>query len=122
MELKWTSKALSDLARLHEFLAAVNRRAAARAVQTLAAAPAKLLEHPRTGKKLEEFEPNEGELSYRDYQRFHRVEAGTGRMTTNLDVDLRELFVMPRVLLLRYKKPTAARRKRRWRSWISRGA
>lgn len=40
------------------------------------------------------------ELSYRDYllQRFHRVEAGTVRMTTNLDVDLRELFVMPLVL------------------------
>ncbi len=40
------------------------------------------------------------ELSYRDYllQRFHRVEAGTVRMTTNLDIDLRELFVMPRLL------------------------
>ena len=39
------------------------------------------------------------ELSYRDYllQRFHRVEAGTVRMTTNLAVDLRELFVMPHV-------------------------
>lgn len=39
------------------------------------------------------------ELTYRDYilQRFHRVEAGTVRMTTNLDVDLRELFVMPQV-------------------------
>ncbi len=39
------------------------------------------------------------ELSYRDYllQRFYRVEAGTVRMTTNLDVDLRELFVMPKV-------------------------
>ncbi|MEE8501453.1 MAG: NACHT domain-containing protein, partial [Kiloniellales bacterium] len=38
-------------------------------------------------------------LSYRDYllQRFFRVEAGTVRMTTNLSVDLRELFVMPRV-------------------------
>ena len=37
------------------------------------------------------------ELTYRDYllQRFHRVDAGTVRMTTNLDVDLRELFVMP---------------------------
>lgn len=37
------------------------------------------------------------ELSFRDYlmQRFYRVEAGTVRMTTNLDVDLRELFVMP---------------------------
>jgi len=40
------------------------------------------------------------ELAYRDYllQRFHRVEAGTVRMTTNLDVDLRELFVMLRLL------------------------
>jgi hypothetical protein len=40
------------------------------------------------------------ELSYRDYllQRFYRVEAGTVRMTTNMAVDLRELFVMPRVV------------------------
>jgi energy-coupling factor transporter ATP-binding protein EcfA2 len=40
------------------------------------------------------------ELTYRDYllQRFYRVEAGTVRMTTNLNVDVRELFVMPRVL------------------------
>jgi hypothetical protein len=42
----------------------------------------------------------EYELTHRDYllQRFHRVETGTVRMTTNLDVDLRELFVTPRVL------------------------
>jgi hypothetical protein len=40
------------------------------------------------------------ELTYRDFllQRFHRIEAGTVRMTTNLAVDLSELFVMPRVL------------------------
>jgi NACHT domain len=40
------------------------------------------------------------EIQYRDYlmQRFHKVEAGTVRMTTSLDVDLRELFVMPRVM------------------------
>ena len=46
------------------------------------------------------------ELLYRDYllQRFHRVEAGTVRMTTNLDVDLRELFVMPRVAVRRLSK------------------
>lgn len=59
MELKWTSKAVSDLARLHEFLAPVNKRAAARTVKSLAAAPARLLEHPRIGEKLEEFEPRE---------------------------------------------------------------
>ncbi|UCI17814.1 type II toxin-antitoxin system RelE/ParE family toxin [Mesorhizobium sp. B2-1-8] len=59
MELKWTSKALSDLVRLHDFLAAVNNQAAARAVQSLVAAPARLIENPRIGEKLEEFEPRE---------------------------------------------------------------
>jgi hypothetical protein len=42
----------------------------------------------------------EYELTYRDHllQRFFRVEAGTVQMTTNLSVDLRDLFVMPRLL------------------------
>ncbi|MBI2778185.1 MAG: type II toxin-antitoxin system RelE/ParE family toxin [Gammaproteobacteria bacterium] len=59
MELKWTSKALSDLARLYEFLALVNRGAAAHTVQSLTAAPASLLANPRIGEKLEEFEARE---------------------------------------------------------------
>jgi plasmid stabilization system protein ParE len=59
MELKWTSKALSDLARLYDFLAPVNKPAAVRAVQALAAAPTSLLVNPRIGEKLEEFEPRE---------------------------------------------------------------
>lgn len=59
MDLKWTSKALSDLARLFEFLAPVNRPAAARAVQALTAAPLRLLEQPRIGERLDEFEPRE---------------------------------------------------------------
>ena len=59
MTLKWTSKAVSDLERLYEFLAAVNKRAATRTVRSLATAPARLLEHPRIGEKLEEFEPRE---------------------------------------------------------------
>ncbi|HEY7645519.1 MAG TPA: type II toxin-antitoxin system RelE/ParE family toxin [Hyphomicrobiales bacterium] len=59
MTLKWTSKAVSDLERLYEFLATVNKRAATRTVQSLAATPARLLEHPRIGEKLEEFEPRE---------------------------------------------------------------
>jgi plasmid stabilization system protein ParE len=58
-ELKWTSKALSDLARLYDFLAPVNRQAAARAIKALTAAPARLLEHPRIGARLEEFAPRE---------------------------------------------------------------
>ena len=57
--MKWTSKALSDLARLHEFLAAVNRPAAARTVQQLTAVPPTLLTNSRIGERLEEFEPRE---------------------------------------------------------------
>lgn len=54
MELKWTSKALSDISRLYEFLAAVNQPAAARTVQQLTAAPITLLTSPRIGERLEE--------------------------------------------------------------------
>ena len=59
MELKWTSKALSDLLRLYELLAPVDAQAAAHTVQALSAAPRGLLTHPRIGEKLEEFEPRE---------------------------------------------------------------
>ena len=59
MEVKWTDKALSDLTRLYDFLAPVNRRAATRVIQSLAAAPSRLLEHPRIGEQLEEFSPRE---------------------------------------------------------------
>jgi plasmid stabilization system protein ParE len=59
MELKWTSKALSDLARLYDFLAPANKQAAAQAVQALAKAPANLLANPRLGQQLFEFEPRE---------------------------------------------------------------
>lgn len=59
MQLKWTSKALSDLARLYEFLAPVNRSAATRTVQALTAAPTGLLANPRIGERLDEFEPRE---------------------------------------------------------------
>ena len=59
MKLTWTSKALSDLARLHEFLALVNKSAAARTVQKLTAAAGTLAANPRIGEKLEEFEPRD---------------------------------------------------------------
>ena len=59
MALKWTGRALSDLARLYAFLAPVNGQAAARTVQSLTAAPARLLEYPRIGERLEEFDPRE---------------------------------------------------------------
>ena len=59
MELKWASKALSDIARLYEFMALVDRSAAARSVQMLTVAPIKLLTNPRIGERLEEFDPRE---------------------------------------------------------------
>ncbi|MEO5331744.1 MAG: type II toxin-antitoxin system RelE/ParE family toxin [Magnetococcus sp. YQC-5] len=59
MELKWSSQALSDLVRLHEFLASVNQLAAAHTVQALTAAPVVLLNTPRIGIRLYQFEPRE---------------------------------------------------------------
>lgn len=50
MEIRWTSKALSDLARLYEFLQPGSATAAARTVQMLTAAPVTLLANPRIGR------------------------------------------------------------------------
>ncbi|MEI8663650.1 type II toxin-antitoxin system RelE/ParE family toxin [Xenorhabdus bovienii] len=59
MELKWTSKALSDLARLYEFLSLANKPAAARTGQALTQAPTILLTNPCIGEQLFQFEPRE---------------------------------------------------------------
>lgn len=59
MKIQWTSKASSDLLRLHEHLRPVAPEAAARVVQQLAQAPDRLLDYPRLGEKLEAFEPRE---------------------------------------------------------------
>ncbi len=59
MRLQWTCKALSDVVRLHEFLASTNGPAAARVVKSLVAAPAGLVDNPRIGERLEEFDPRE---------------------------------------------------------------
>lgn len=59
MQAKWTGKALSDLSRLYEFLAAVNKPAAVRAAQSVTKAPTILLANPRIGERLFEFDPRE---------------------------------------------------------------
>ena len=59
MKLKWTSKALADLERLHGFLAVVNPPAAARTVQSLTKTPSRLLANPRIGEQLFEFDERE---------------------------------------------------------------
>jgi plasmid stabilization system protein ParE len=59
MRLKWSSKALDDIERLYDFLAKVNKSAAAQTVQPLVAALARLIENPRIGESLDEFAPLE---------------------------------------------------------------
>ncbi len=59
MKVQWTESSVSDLTRLHEFLAPVNPRAAAKAVQALVRAGGRLIEHPRIGERLEQYEPRE---------------------------------------------------------------
>lgn len=59
MKVKWTSKASSDLVRLHEHLSAVAPEAAARVIQQLVRAPDRLRDHARIGEKLEAYEPRE---------------------------------------------------------------
>jgi len=59
MEIKWTNKFLSDLVRLYEFLALVNKQVAAYVVQSLTEAPNKVIHQPRIGERLDEFELRE---------------------------------------------------------------
>lgn len=59
MSVRWTDRSVDDLARLHEFLATVNRRAAARAVQSLTGAASRLAAHARLGERLEQYQPRE---------------------------------------------------------------
>ncbi len=75
IELKWTSRALADLARLYDFLAPVNQQAAARVVQSLTATPARLKKHPRIGEKLDEFEPREvRRILVKDYEMRYEIQ------------------------------------------------
>jgi plasmid stabilization system protein ParE len=59
MRLQWTSKASTDLVRLHEFLANVNKPAAARVVKSLSVAAKGLVVNPHIGECLQEFKPAE---------------------------------------------------------------
>jgi plasmid stabilization system protein ParE len=59
MQLKWTASAVTDIARLHDFLAPLNSTAAAKTVQMLTHAPSGLLSHPLIGRLLEEFAPKQ---------------------------------------------------------------
>lgn len=57
MNLQWTSKALSDLVRLYEFLALINKQAAVKVVRELTDAPSVLMSNPHFGEQLFQFDP-----------------------------------------------------------------
>jgi plasmid stabilization system protein ParE len=59
VRIRWTSRSLGDVARLHAFLAEVNRPSAAKVLRSFTAAARQLREHPRSGESLEEFAPRE---------------------------------------------------------------
>ena len=59
VNVRWTSKALGDLARLYAFLADVNPSAAARVLQTITKGAGGLRDNPRLGIALGGFEPRE---------------------------------------------------------------
>jgi plasmid stabilization system protein ParE len=59
VKVKWSEEAKADTFRLHAFLAAVNKRAAALNASALIAASRKLGEYPRIGQRVDRFETRE---------------------------------------------------------------
>lgn len=59
MRILWSAAAQADLGRLHSFLARHNLDAADASLDLLPAAPESLLDFPRRGSRLSEFEPRE---------------------------------------------------------------
>jgi plasmid stabilization system protein ParE len=57
--LKWTNLAEGDIRRLHDFLVAVNPRAAAQVTQNIVSGAGRLLFHPQLGVQLPEFAPRD---------------------------------------------------------------
>lgn len=55
MRLVWTNRALTDLERLHQFLAPVNSRAADEAVREIVGSETRLRALPRIGTRLDGF-------------------------------------------------------------------
>jgi plasmid stabilization system protein ParE len=59
MKIRWTGRALRDLARIRDFLLPVNPAAAAKAVRTLQTAVSVLGDRPRIGAPIERYRPLE---------------------------------------------------------------
>jgi plasmid stabilization system protein ParE len=61
MIVNWSDEALSDLERFDTFLRPKSARVAARVMETLTAAPFRLLDHPHAGERIE----NTGDVELR---------------------------------------------------------
>ena len=59
MTIFWAVAAQSDLGRIYDFLAQYDLQVAARALDLLISAPEELLDFPRRGPRLSEFDPRE---------------------------------------------------------------
>ena len=78
MQVRWTAEARSDLVRLYEFLAPMNRTVAVRIVKSLQAAPGRLRNHPRLGSRLDRYALREvRRLIIEDYELRYEVTART---------------------------------------------
>lgn len=78
MKISWANKALSDLVRLYEFLAPVNKPAGTNIVQNLANAPTRLVVNPRIGERLEEFDPREvRKILIQQYEMRYEIQGST---------------------------------------------
>lgn len=78
MTISWTSKASSNLVRLHNHLKPVAPDAAARVVRQLARAPDRLLDYPRIGERLEAYQPREvRRISVGDYEVRYEIVGST---------------------------------------------
>lgn len=78
VKIQWTSKASSDLVRLHEHPSPVAPEAAARIVQQLAYAPNRLFDYSRIGERLEAYAPREvRRITIGNYEMRYEIAAGT---------------------------------------------
>jgi plasmid stabilization system protein ParE len=59
VKVRWARHSLLDVARLHRFIADVNRQSAAKIARSFTRAARQLREQPRSGELLEDFAPRE---------------------------------------------------------------
>ena len=83
--LKWSERALLDVARLHEFLAPKSRDAAKRAVKAIRQGVKALGKHPEMGRPIDEMPPE-----FREWV----IEFGSGAYIALYRFDGKEIIIL----------------------------